>query len=94
MFRADDNKVVGGDGDKANETIVNLFQNNKSRKLMCMPNIGATEKPNFLTPNAKKIFNYLQLAFIKASILQHFDLKSHIQIKTHMLGYTIDVVLG
>ena len=58
-----------------------------------MPNIGATEELNFLTPNAKKIFNYLQLAFIKTPILRHFDLKSHIQIKTDALGNTIGGVL-
>ena len=36
---------------------------------MHMPNIGAIEKPIFLTPNAKKVFNYLKQAFIKAPIL-------------------------
>ena len=34
-----------------------------------MPNIGAIREPNFLTPDAKKIFNYLRLAFIKVPIL-------------------------
>ena len=33
-----------------------------------MPNIGAIEKSNFLISNAKKVFNYLQLVFIKALI--------------------------
>ena len=41
-----------------------------------------------------KYLNYLQLAFIKALILQHFDLKSHIQIKTNALSYAIDGVLS
>ena len=57
-----------------------------------MPNIGATEKPNFLTPNIKKAFNHLRLAFIKALIFQHFDLKNHIQIETDVPGYTISGV--
>ena len=65
-FKAGNNKVVEGGG---NETVVNLFKNEKSRKLTHMPNIGATEEPNFLIPNAKKAFNYLRLAFIKAPIL-------------------------
>ena len=43
-----------------------------------MSNIKVTKKPNFLTPNAKKAFNYLQPTFIKASILQHFDLENYI----------------
>ena len=59
-----------------------------------MPNIEATKKPNFPTSNAKKTFNYLQLAFIKASIFQHFDLKSHILIETDIFGYAISGVLS
>ena len=35
---------------------------------MYIPNIRAIREPNFLTPNAKKAFNHLRLAFIKASI--------------------------
>ena len=35
-------------------------------------------KPIFLTSNAKKAFNYLKQIFIKAPILQHFDLKNYI----------------
>ena len=59
-----------------------------------MPNIGAIENPNFLTPNAKKTFNHLQLAFIKARILQHFDLESHIRIETNVSSYAIGGVLN
>ena len=59
-----------------------------------MSNIRAMKKPNFLTPNTKKVFNYLQLAFIKAPILWHFDLKSHIQIKIDISGYAINGVLN
>ena len=36
---------------------------------MHVPNIEAIREPNFLTSNAKKAFNYLQLVFIKAPIL-------------------------
>ena len=68
MFRADNNKVVGN-SDRANKTVVNLFKNNKSRNLTYMSNIRAIGKLNFLTPNAKKVFNHLQLAFIKTPIL-------------------------
>ena len=67
-FKADDNEIVGGGGGKTNRTVVNLSKNEKSRKLTCVPNIGATEKPNFLTFNTKKTFNHLRLAFIKAPI--------------------------
>ena len=51
-------------------------------------------KHNFLTPDAKKVFNYLRLAFIKASILQYFDLKNYIQIETDVSGYSINRVLS
>ena len=51
-------------------------------------------KSSFLTPNAKTIFNCLRLAFIKAFILKHFDLKCHIKIETNVLSYTISRVLS
>ena len=53
-FNADKNEIVSGSGNRANETVINL-----SKNLTCMPNIRATGEPTFLTPNAKKIFNYL-----------------------------------
>ena len=94
VFRADDDEVVGGGGGRANGTVVNLFKNEKSRKSMRVPNIEATREPNFLTPDAKKAFNHLQLAFIKAPIPQHFDLESHIRIETDVSGYAIGKVLS
>ena len=86
-FRTDDDEVVGGGG--GSETIRNL-----SRKSTRMPNIGATGEPNFLTPDAKKAFNHLRLAFIKAPILRHFDPKSHIRIEIDASGYAIGGVLS
>ena len=59
-----------------------------------MPNIGATGEPTFLTPDAKKAFNQLRLAFIEAPILRHFDLESHIRIETNTSGYAIGGVLS
>ena len=34
-------------------------------------------EPNFLTPDTRTAFNYLRLAFTKASILQYFDPEYH-----------------
>ena len=68
VFRADNNEVVRVGG-RANRTVVNLSKNKKSRNLTRVPNIGATEEPNFLILNAKKALNYLRLAFIKAPII-------------------------
>ena len=93
-FKANDNKIVSGDDGRANRTVVNLSKNEKSRKLTRVPNIGAMKEPNFLTLNAKKAFNYLRLAFIKAPILQHFDPESYIRIKTDALGYAIGGMLS
>ena len=59
-----------------------------------MLNIRATGISNFLSFNAKKTFNNLWLEFIKASILWHFDLKSHIQIQFNVSGYDIDAILS
>ena len=93
-FRANDNELVGGNSDRANKTVMNLFKNNKFRNLTCMPNIGATGEPNLLIFDAKKAFNHLQLAFIEALILQYFDLKSHIQIKIDVSSYAIGKMLS
>ena len=68
MFRVDYNKIIDDYGSKANETVVNLFKNNKFRNLMHILNIKATKKSIFLTPNAKKAFNHLKQVFIKALI--------------------------
>ena len=82
-LRVDDNEVVHNGSSKANRTVVNLFKNKKSKNLTYISNIGATRKPNFLSSNAKKIFNHLWLAFIKAVILWYFDLKS-LDLKTQL----------
>ena len=92
-FRDDDDKVVEVGG-RANGTVINLSKNEKSRNLTHMPNIGATKKLNFLTPHAKKTFNYLRLVLIKASIFRHFDLESHIRIEIDASSYAISGVLS
>ena len=95
-FRAGNDEVVGGGGGRADETVVDssTSKNEKSRKSTRVPNIGATGEPNFLTPNAKKAFNHLRLAFIEAPIFQYFDLESHIQIETDASGYAISRILS
>ena len=93
-FRAGNNEVVRDGGSRADETVVNLSKNKKSKKLTCVLNIGAMRKPNFLTSNAKKAFNHLRLAFIEALILQYFDSESHIRIETDTSSYAIGGVLS
>ena len=88
IFKANNNEVfeVGG---RVNKTVINL-----SKNLTYILNIEAIKKLTFLILNAKKTFNYLQLVFIKALILQHFDLKIYIWIETKVLGYAINRVLN
>ena len=51
-------------------------------------------KSSFLISNIKITFKCLQLAFIKASILQYFDLDYYIWIETNALGYVICSILS
>ena len=51
-------------------------------------------KPSFFTFDAKTIFNCLWLAFIKALIFRHFDLKYYIWIEAEVSSYTIDNMLN
>ena len=71
---------------------------NSKKKLLKsenLPNFDTIEtKSKFLIPNAKTAFNCLWLAFIKAPIFSHFDLKCHIQIKIDVLSYAIDKILN
>lgn len=72
-----------------------------SKNLLFIIKLDKFKKPNgnffeteFLTLGAKKIFIYLQKAFIKVPILRYFDSKYYIYIKTNVLGYTIIEVLN
>ena len=97
LFKADDNKFVNSGGSRANKTVMNSFnqlKNNKSRNLMYMPNIKTTKEPIFSNLNAKKVFNYLRLEFIKALILKYFDLKSYVRIEIDISSYAIGRILN
>ena len=69
VFKANNNKVIRVNSDRANEIVVNSsnkLKNEKSKNQMC---IGAIRKSIFLIFNAKKTFDNLKQAFIKALIL-------------------------
>lgn len=51
-------------------------------------------KIDFLFFKAKKTFMYLEKFFIKAMILEYFDLKYYIYIKTNILRYVISKVFN
>ena len=84
--------VEGGDGSKCVKLKIGRLKSqklSKSQKLAKsgkkspkngnFPNFNAKEAgPNFLTPSARKTFNCLWLAFIKALILWHFDPEYHV----------------
>ena len=48
----------------------------------------------FLTPKARLAFTQLRQTFVKAPILHHFDLESHIRIETDVSGYAIGGILS
>ena len=62
LFRDNNNKIIKND--KTNKIVINSFKNSTD-----MPNIGAIGELIFLTFNAKKLFNHLKQALIKALIL-------------------------
>ena len=51
-------------------------------------------EPSFLTPDAKKAFNYLRQAFTEASIFWHLDPECHIWIQSNASGYCIGGILS
>ena len=71
VFRAGNNKVVWGDGSRADETVKNLSKSkmSKNEKFENLMHIKATENPTFLTLDTRETFNHLRQAFIETSIL-------------------------
>lgn len=92
MLEIDDNKIGENvSNDKVDKIIKNLSKsqkskNNKSKILKYVLNIRAIEESIFLTFVGKKTFNHLKQALIKALILYYFNLESHKQIETNILG--------
>lgn len=80
------------------KTFKNFSKSKKLKNIICKiltyTNIKATQKLMFLTFYTRQTFNYLEQAFIKALILQHFDLKYYIQIEINVSNYTIRRILG
>ena len=79
---------VGKKGQKTSKS-KNLFKSKKSSKSK-----KAVGSLDFLTLKAKLTFIKLRQAFLKTSILHHFNPKRHIQIEIDALGYTIGGVLS
>lgn len=48
----------------------------------------------FFTSNARNAFTKLTQVFVKAPILNYFDLEYHIQMKMYVSGYTIGKILS
>ena len=55
---------------------------------------SAKNVSNYLTPDAKQAFDQLCQAFIKALIIQYFDLEQYIQVSTDTSGHIIGGVLS
>ena len=67
----------------------------KSSKNRNLPNFDTKENElDFLTLDAKTVFNYLRLAFTKVPILWYFNPKCHIQIEIDTSSYVISGMLN
>ena len=88
--KLDKSKLNGGkvdcnevEDDKVGKKVQKLSKSKKT--------VGSSD---FFTFGAKLAFTKLRQAFLKASILYHFNPKCHIWIKTDISGYTIGEVLN
>ena len=88
--RNNDNNVIGGDSNR-NLSKSKKLKNDKSG---IQTYIKATGKPMFLTLGIRGVFNQLKQMFIKAPILQHFDLECSIRIETNASGYAKEEVFS
>ena len=72
------------DNSRINDRIINLSSFAKN----------ISSRTGFLTPKASLAFIQLKKVFIKALILQHFNTKCYIQIKTNASSYAIGEVIN
>ena len=68
---------VGSGGSNGMKFIITFKKFTKADYLNFKGTVGARGF-GYLTPDIKKVFNYIWHAFTKAPIFQHFDLKRHI----------------
>ena len=89
--RIDDNEVDDVvDDDVDNEIGTTVQKSSKSK------NLSKSKKTElgFFTSGARKAFTKLRQAFIKASILHHFDPERHNRVETDALGHAIGGLLS
>ena len=71
-----------------------LSFNHPSHAVSNIVSNSAKNISNYLTPDAKKVFDQLRQVFTQALIFQHFDPERYIWIKTNVSGYAINGVLN
>ena len=72
-----------------------IGKNQKTSKSKKLSNTKKTiRSSDFLTPGVKLAFTKLRQAFLKASILHHFNLEYYIGIETDISGYAIGKVFS
>ena len=71
-----------------------LSSNHVSNAVSNIVSNFATNISNYLTPDAKRVFDQLRQAFTKTPILYHFDPEQYIRVETNASGHTIDEVLS
>ena len=79
------NRPIGADylsSDHVSHAVINFVSN------------SAKNVSNYLTPNAKRVFDQLRQDFTRAPILQHFDPEKYIRVETDVSGHAIGRVLS
>ena len=96
IFIAGNKEFVESGSSRTDERVKNSSKSKtlKNEKFEIQACIGAIRESTFLTFGAKKVFNRLRQAFVKAPIPQHFDLKCHIWIEVNVSGYIIGEVFS
>ena len=94
VSRVDDNEVFGGRNVISWLDVSRKTKSKSWKKSEYLGNNNNLEEFKFLNFKAKKAFNHLKQAFMKAPILQHFDSEYYIQIEINASGYIIRGVLS
>ena len=66
----------------------------KDKTVERLPSKNSNEVTGYLTSKARSTFTQLRKVFTKAPILQHFNPKYYIRIKTDVSGYVISGMLS
>ena len=92
----DGNKIDGNkvEDNEVRKKVQKTSKSKNSSKSKRLSKSKETLGSDFFTPKAKPTFTELRQAFLKASILYHFDPERHIRIETDISGCAIGGVFS